>query len=71
MREAIERLTVFERVLPYYRAHKDELRFGGAIVEGKQVYAWFARKGGLMVDTIDPAAGEAGPANARIAGPIR
>lgn len=55
MREAIERLTVFERVLPYYRAHKDELRFGGAIVEGRQVYAWFPRKGGLMVDTIDPA----------------
>jgi hypothetical protein len=53
--EAIERLTVFERVLPYYRTHKDELRFGGAVVEGKQVYAWFPRKGGLMIDTIDPA----------------
>ena len=56
--ESIEQLTVFERVLPYYREHKDQWRFAKTVVNGKVVYAWFARKGGretLIPHPIDPA----------------
>lgn len=56
--ESIEQLTVFERALPYYREHKDQWRFAKTVVNGKVVYAWFARKGGretLIPHPIDPA----------------
>lgn len=51
----LEQLTLFERVLPYYSENKKELRFGAAVVGGERVYAWFPRKGGTMIDTIDGA----------------
>ena len=55
MAEALDQLTVFERVLPYYRENKNDVRFGSTVVGGKAMYAWFPRRGGLMIDTIDPA----------------
>ncbi len=54
-KDAVGQLSVFERVLPYYKQHKDEVRFGAMTIGGKRVYAWFARNGGRFLGTIDPA----------------
>jgi hypothetical protein len=53
LRSDIDQLGVFEKVLPYYRLHRDEVRFGFTFVGGNRVYAWFSRKGGSPIDTID------------------
>jgi hypothetical protein len=65
MEQAIRNLTIFERVLPYYLRHRDELRFGHTVIDDDTTaYAWLARKGGRKLGVIDPARPDAWRKNA-------